>query len=469
MPAKIAAPNLLASDGHIIAAQLAMGEARKQAQLPKRIRSEESPFFAKRGLAAADTTHKAAVTQARITSALAGEASAENGIGDGGFDGIWTPGFHKAMQEMKMAPLRAASCQCLKGEIANPVAKDKLDVDEIRAAVEDAVEEAVEHQVAEALGPLRLIVKDLTDVGNVLGNVIEQASNESSREWEDLHEQNDVVSRQIDLQYRDIAQHSEMSRAQLRAQAKLVESQGSLVESHSGLLHTQNNMINFQTKLADAHSKIADATVQNQKSVKENLEKTCNLIDAQSKVADANVQTQKSAKENLETICNLVDAQTKIANANAHVEKLVKENLKTTCNLVDTTTQIEKLTQEKLETACNLVGALTQIIANLPTSIDKAIKESFNKAVIQAIMKGKDSVTSEIAAGHQKSQVAFQASAAFQHNPMDHYTVEEFMGYEGKDMSLDVGSAELSENAGSRKENRKRFGSVGAMWRRMTR
>ncbi|KAF4582077.1 hypothetical protein GQ602_006701 [Ophiocordyceps camponoti-floridani] len=394
MPAKIAAPSITASDGHIIAAQFAMGEARKQAQLPKRIRSEESPFFARRGLTAAETTHRAAAAQARISSALTGEATAAaavNGVDDARDDDVWTPGFHKAMQEMKLAPLRAASCQCLKGETSSPAGSDKVDVDEIRAAVEDAVEEAVEVQVAEALGPLRLIVKDLSNVGNVLeqlGNSLEQANSATSRENEDFHEQNDVLSRQIDLHYRDIAQHSEMSRAQLRAQAQLVESQ-------SNMVNTQSNMISSQTMLADAHRKIADA----------------------------NVQFEKSAKENLET-------------------------------------------------TCNLVGALSQIIANLPSSIDKAIQESLDKAYNETMTKVTEPVIGDIAAGHQKSREAFQASLASRHNSMDRHrtsTVEEFLKYEGKHLSLKLGSGELSEDAGLQKERRKRFGSVGAMWRRMTR
>lgn len=77
--------------------------------------------------------------------------------------------------------------------------------------IREIIEEAVEQQVAAALAPLRVVVNEL--------NKAIQAAND---EHQDLREQNDTLSRQIDLHYRDIQQHSEIASTHIRALTNMV-------------------------------------------------------------------------------------------------------------------------------------------------------------------------------------------------------------------------------------------------------
>ncbi|KJZ80378.1 hypothetical protein HIM_00228 [Hirsutella minnesotensis 3608] len=163
---------------------------------------------------------------------------------------IWTPGFQRTMQQLKepahpanqpslrqnppVARIFARSASASVPGLKTDSVSARSDISEIKEAIEDVVEK----QVAEALGPLRLIVTDLK-------NVIESVGRENS----DLNEQNDILSRQIDLQYRDIQQHSEMASSHVRALTNLVEAHTRMDQSANDNLATTCNLIGYLSQL----------------------------------------------------------------------------------------------------------------------------------------------------------------------------------------------------------------------------
>ncbi|KAF4512322.1 hypothetical protein G6O67_001480 [Ophiocordyceps sinensis] len=141
---------------------------------------------------------------------------------------VLPPGLERAMQEFRAAgrsyipapgtpgrpvmsgPGRRAFSDSTHPSAAVPAASGSPSEDEL-SKIREIIEEAVEQQAAAALAPLRVVV-------NELNKVIQAASQENS----DLREQNDTLSRQIDLHYRDIQQHSEIASTHIRALTNLV-------------------------------------------------------------------------------------------------------------------------------------------------------------------------------------------------------------------------------------------------------
>ncbi|POR34130.1 Uncharacterized protein TPAR_05646 [Tolypocladium paradoxum] len=181
----------------------------------------------------------------------------------------WTPGFERAMNNFENAgrasipaPIGtgrptpgannigrsvSAAQQGTSAQAANNYSA-RLDLGLIR----DGIENAVEQQVADALGPIRLMTNNLTDTVHALGS-IRQAINQEN---DDLHEQNDVLSRQIDLQYRDIQQNSETANAHVRALAGLIEAHG-----HSDL--STNAHVRALANLVETHTQINQVATEN--------------------------------------------------------------------------------------------------------------------------------------------------------------------------------------------------------------
>lgn len=137
--------------------------------------------------------------------------------------------------------------------------------------IRDGIENAVEQQVADALSPIRLMTNNLTDNVHALGS-IRQAINQEN---DDFHEQNDVLSRQIDLHYRDLRQHSDTANAHVRALAGLIEAHGhadlsanahvralaNLVETHTQINQAATEKVNGNIALANQLSQaVADLT-----------------------------------------------------------------------------------------------------------------------------------------------------------------------------------------------------------------
>ncbi|RCI16168.1 hypothetical protein L249_2356 [Ophiocordyceps polyrhachis-furcata BCC 54312] len=332
-------------------------------------------------------------------------------------DRSWTPGFEKAMEELRNRDRLGLVAEALtkRGDVSvvggcaddasalsleedttlvDPVTPVSLvDIQEIRSAVEGAVEEVVEKQVAEALGPLRLIAKNLgqvTELANVAAKETRLAVEETSRENSDLHEQNDIMSRQIDLHYRDILQHADLASAQLKA---------------------LTNLVNAQTSLAD------------------------NLVKVQAN-----------------QINNLVAAQASQVNA-----------------LADTHTKIMQSANDNLTATCQLVSHQSQAVANLPISIDKTVQNAVDSAVKDAVAKATESALSQVVAAHQKSVEAFEASFCASFDRYRAAAVQERSERQQVFSEHELNRTRSQEDGRGGRVKGRCFGGVKAAWKKMLR
>ncbi|KAJ6441949.1 Broad-range acid phosphatase DET1 [Purpureocillium lavendulum] len=101
--------------------------------------------------------------------------------------------------------------------------------------VREGIENAVEQQVSEALGPLRFIAANL-------GNLVRNVGQENS----DFHEQNNTLSRQLDLHYEQINQQSEHANAHVRTLLNLIENQSS---NGQGTADSINSLVTQMTQM----------------------------------------------------------------------------------------------------------------------------------------------------------------------------------------------------------------------------
>ena len=123
-------------------------------------------------------------------------------------------------------------------------------------SVAETVENVVEQQLASALGPLRFIINSLS-----------QSIRATRQENSDFHEQNNILSRQLDLQYQQIQQHSDNANAQIRALLNLIETQtghiqGNTQNNGQGVsAETNNDLVNQITQMVAATADTNDDLV----------------------------------------------------------------------------------------------------------------------------------------------------------------------------------------------------------------
>ncbi|OAQ88476.1 hypothetical protein VFPFJ_06941 [Purpureocillium lilacinum] len=120
----------------------------------------------------------------------------------------------------------------------------------------ETVENVVEQQLASALGPLRIIINSLS-----------QSIQATRQENSDFHEQNNILSRQLDLQYQQIQQHSDNANAQIRALLNLIETQTGNIQGNtqnngqSVSTETNNDLMNQITQMVAATADTNDDLV----------------------------------------------------------------------------------------------------------------------------------------------------------------------------------------------------------------
>ncbi|RDA83406.1 hypothetical protein CP532_4821 [Ophiocordyceps camponoti-leonardi (nom. inval.)] len=431
-------PGQVPSDTYLLpAARFTKAEPRRSvsSELPRRLRVEENTLLGRRGVSIGENGQRSEGFNANVNG-VGNESASVHGVEKAALqlnDKFWTPGFEKAMEELKNRGRFAALAQALNrigddagavddGSVgyedttlvdpATPVSS-QVDMREIcsavEGAVEGAVEEAVEKQVAEALGPLRLIAKNLLQVIELAEQAAEKtslaakqtrlAAEETSRETSDFHEQNDIMSRQIDLHYRDIQQHADLASAQLKA---------------------LTNLVNAQTSLAD------------------------NLVKVQASQINNLVAAQTSQ------VNNLVVAQ------NTQVNSLVAAQ----STIADTHTKITQSANDNLTATCQLVSHLSQVIASLPSSIDKMVQNAIDSTLKDAVAKTTESALSQVVAAHQRSLEAFEAVFSSHIACLDRYRTAAVQDLNGVQSQEDG-------NGGSVKG--KCFGGFKAMCKKMLR
>lgn len=131
----------------------------------------------------------------------------------------------------------------------------------------ETVENVVEQQLASALGPLRFVINSLS-----------QTLRDIRQENSDFHEQNNILSRQLDLQYQQMQQHSDNANAQNRAELNLIETLTNAIETQG---NTQNNGQGVSTEttndLVNHITQMVAATPRYMSSVMQHLTMTAML------------------------------------------------------------------------------------------------------------------------------------------------------------------------------------------------
>lgn len=149
-------------------------------------------------------------------------------------------------------------------------------------SVAETVENVVEQQLASALGPLRFIINSLS-----------QSIRATRQENSDFHEQNNILSRQLDLQYQQIQQHSDNANAQIRALLNLIETQtgniqGNTQNNGQGVSAENNDLVNQITQMVAATADTNDDLVnQITQVVAATAETNNNLVDQMTQMVTA--------------------------------------------------------------------------------------------------------------------------------------------------------------------------------------
>ncbi|KAH6610234.1 hypothetical protein Trco_000254 [Trichoderma cornu-damae] len=129
-----------------------------------------------------------------------------------------------------------------------------IDLGDISDGIHSVIEHAVEEKISDALSPLRLNINRLDDSLKSMDNL--QAH--LRREHTDIRDQNDTMSRQLDLHYRTIEQNIEEFRSQSKVMNTMIETQTTMVNHLSQVVmnlpiaisQVVHNAVQQQTQLA---------------------------------------------------------------------------------------------------------------------------------------------------------------------------------------------------------------------------
>ncbi|KKP07428.1 hypothetical protein THAR02_00490 [Trichoderma harzianum] len=156
----------------------------------------------------------------------------------------------KAVQALSVAIMNASAEQDanVPGAVSTPLTP--VDFDNIREAISSIVENTVEEKMANALGPLRLNISKLDDLQSHL-----------RREHTDIRDQNDTMSRQLDLHYRTIEQNVEEFRSQSKTMNTMI---GAQADNIGATINMVNHLSQVVTNLPLAINQVVHNAVQQQ-------------------------------------------------------------------------------------------------------------------------------------------------------------------------------------------------------------
>ncbi|KAL3960133.1 hypothetical protein ACCO45_005250 [Purpureocillium lilacinum] len=216
----------------------------------------------------------------------------------------------------------------------------------------ETVENVVEQQLASALGPLRFVINSLS-----------QTLRDIRQENSDFHEQNNILSRQLDLQYQQMQQHSDNANAQNRAELNLIETltnvietqtnngQGNVQDNNRGngqgaTAETNNGLVNQMTQMVAATPRYMSSVMQHltmtamlpalsqalQQSVLQAVQTTVQLA-VQDTVQDTNNMVQHSVqlavRESVQDIRNMVQhsVQAAVRDSVQNIHDMVQQSV----------------------------------------------------------------------------------------------------------------------------------------------
>ncbi|UKZ54735.1 hypothetical protein TrVGV298_008547 [Trichoderma virens] len=125
-----------------------------------------------------------------------------------------------------------------------------IDFNHASEIIHSIIEQAVEEKMANAMGPLRLNINKLDDSVESL-----------RREHTDIHDQNDTMSRQLDLHYRTVEQHVEEFRSQSKTMNTMI---GAQADNFAATINMVNHLSQVVTNLPLAINQVVHNAVQQQ-------------------------------------------------------------------------------------------------------------------------------------------------------------------------------------------------------------
>ncbi|KAL7822516.1 hypothetical protein V8C26DRAFT_426108 [Trichoderma gracile] len=143
----------------------------------------------------------------------------------------------KAMDALSVA-IKSASVENFEqhASVANSVATSPsvalFDLGNVREDIYSIVEHTVEAKMSDAMGPLRMNINRLDNLESHL-----------RREHTDIREQNDTLSRQLDLHYRTIEQNVEEFKSQSKTMNSLIGAQADQSKIMNTMIGAQADML----------------------------------------------------------------------------------------------------------------------------------------------------------------------------------------------------------------------------------
>ncbi|KAL7821437.1 hypothetical protein V8C44DRAFT_354073 [Trichoderma aethiopicum] len=173
---------------------------------------------------------------------------------------------HKAMEALSAA-IKSASVESFgrDASVANSVAASPsvslFDLDNVREDIYSIIENTVESKMSDAMGPLRMNINRLDSLESHL-----------RREHTDIREQNDTMSRQLDLHYRTIEQNVEEFKNQSETMNNMINTQartmntmiGAQAENLAATINMVSHLSQFVTNLPLAINQVVHNAVQQQ-------------------------------------------------------------------------------------------------------------------------------------------------------------------------------------------------------------
>lgn len=157
---------------------------------------------------------------------------------------------HKAVEALSVAIRNASAEQDANFAKVPLTPMTPVDFDNIREAISSVVENTVEEKMANALGPLRLNIGKLDDLHSHF-----------RRETTDIRDQNDTMSRQLDLHYRTIEHNIEEFRSQSKTMNTMI---GAQADNIAASINMVNHLSQVITNLPLAINQVVHNAVQQQ-------------------------------------------------------------------------------------------------------------------------------------------------------------------------------------------------------------
>ncbi|QYT01388.1 hypothetical protein H0G86_008429 [Trichoderma simmonsii] len=170
-----------------------------------------------------------------------------------------TNGVYKSVEALSVAIRNASAEQDanVPGTVSTSTSVTPIDFSNASEIIHSIIEQAVEEKMANAMGPLRLNINRLDDSLES----IRHREDALRRETTDIRDQNDTMSRQLDLHYRTVEQHVEEFRSQSKTMNTMI---GAQADNFAATINMVNHLSQVVTNLPLAINQVVHNAVQQQ-------------------------------------------------------------------------------------------------------------------------------------------------------------------------------------------------------------